>query len=421
MDHFIHQFGELYAEEVPVTSIVKAIGTPFYCYSTATLVRHFRVFSTAFQAISPLICFSVKANPNVAVIKTLAQEGAGGDCVSEGEIRRCLAAGIPSQKIIFAGIGKTQEELTYALEQGIFQFNVESEPELRTLSDIATSKNTLAPVAIRVNPDIDAKTHDKISTGRKGDKFGIPWEQARLMYALAKTLPGIQIVGIATHIGSQLTALTPFQAAFERIEMMVNALRADGHTINRLDLGGGLGIPYKEEETPPPTPGHYASVTIKAISHLGCHISFEPGRVICGNAGILVSKVLYRKITPDKTFLIIDAAMNDLLRPSLYHAHHSIVPVQETTSRLLPVDVVGPVCETSDIFRKDCMLPPLDRNALVAIRSAGAYGASMASTYNSRPLIPEVLVKGDSFFIIRPRQTYQDMLALDKTPPWLEG
>jgi len=418
MDHFSYKNQLLHAENVSIDKIAASVGTPFYCYSSATLERHFRVFSQAFESVSATICFAVKANSNIAVLKTLGDLGSGADCVSEGEIRRALLAGISPQKIVFSGVGKTRSEMAYALEQGIFQFNVESRPELIALNEVATALSIKAPIAIRINPDVDGKTHHKITTGKKENKFGINWEEARDIYKLAATLPGIEIKGISTHIGSQLLDLEPFRQAFRRVDELVCALRDDGHRISRLDLGGGLGIPYDTEE--PPSPQLYADMTIAATRHLGCELIFEPGRLIAGNAGILVASVIYLKESGSREFLIVDSAMNDLIRPSFYEAYHEIIPVRQPAddAQEMPMDIVGPVCETGDIFAAQRFMPLLEEGDLVAFRSAGAYGAVMASTYNSRLLVPEVLVKGDQFAVIRKRPSYEEMLGLDKLPGW---
>ncbi len=438
MDHFSYKNGVLYAEGVAIPEIVKQVETPFYCYSTATLQRHYNVFMDSFKesGVKVNLCFAVKANSNLAVIKTLVKLGAGGDAVSEGEIRRCLAAGIPGNKIVFSGIGKTREELKFALENDIMQINIESEPELYALNEIAISIGAKARVAFRVNPDVDAGSHDKISTGRKHDKFGIEWERVRGIYKIANAMPGIKVQGVAVHIGSQLTNLEPFKKSFAKVKELVIQLRADGINITHLDLGGGLGIPYKNGEIP--TPFEYANIVLEEVKDLGCELTFEPGRLICGNAGILVSKVIYIKESSVRKFLIIDAAMNDLVRPALYDAYHEIVAVREKGLRekgareenpssltpLLPCsletyDIVGPICETGDIFAKQRKLPVFEAGDLLAVRSAGAYGAVMSSEYNSRLLIPEVMVNGDEMAIVRPRETYEQMLGRDKIPGWL--
>lgn len=415
MDHFNYKKGILYAEDVPVTKIAEQAGTPFYCYSTATLQRHYKVFTGAFSAIPTTICFAVKANSNLAVLKTLAQLGSGADTVSEGEIRRALAVGIPPEKIVFSGVGKSRDEMKYALSQEIGQFNVESAEELEMINDVAGSIGKKAKIAIRVNPDIDAGTHHKISTGRKIDKFGVAFEQARGVYSRAKELVNIEVVGITTHIGSQITKLDPFKKAFDKIGVLIEDLRADGHDIKRIDLGGGLGIPYDNEA--PPHPDEYAAMIIDTIRHLGCELVLEPGRLICGNAGILVSKVILVK-SAGRKFVVIDAAMNDLIRPSMYDAYHEIISVKEPDGKDDTVDIVGPVCETGDVFGRDRKLKKVKEGDLVAIRSAGAYGAVMAGTYNSRLLVPEIMVNGDRFSIVRERQTYENMLSQDRIPDW---
>ena len=419
MEHFSYAQGNLQAEDISVATIAESVGTPFYCYSTATLVRHYRVFAQAFQDVPALICYALKANSNQAIIKTLAKEGAGADVVSEGEIRRAVAAGIPPKKIVFSGMGKTIQEITYALEVGILQFNVESESELLALSHIAERKGKIAEIAIRVTPDVDGRTHAKITTGTKISKFGIDINEAQALYKKAASLPNIAVKSVSCHIGSQITELEPIQKAFSRVIDLVKDLRADGHTIERLDLGGGLGIPY-DGDVPPPTPAEYASIVKNLTRNLGCKLIFEPGRLIVGNAGILVSRVIGLKKTPAREFLVVDAGMNDLVRPTLYDAFHEIVPVKipkAETRRTF--DVVGPVCETGDVFARDRVLPIFEAGDLVAFRSAGAYGASMSNTYNSRLLIPEVLVNGDQFSIIRPRQTYEQLISQDQLPNWL--
>ena len=424
MNHFEYRDGALWAEDVPVHTIAEAVGTPFYCYSSATLTRHYRVFADALAGLDALVCYSLKANSNQAVVRTLARLGAGADIVSEGELRRALAAGIPANKIVFSGVGKMPSEMTAALDAGIYQFNAESEAELGILSAVAIAKGTRAPVTLRINPDVDAETHDKITTGRKENKFGIPWTRARDAYRLAATLPGIEVVGLDIHIGSQLTRLDPFRAAFGRVAELVATLRADGHRIDRLDLGGGLGIPYDEphdEASAPPLPGDYAAVVRECVGALSCRLILEPGRLIAGNAGILVASVISIKQGETTRFVILDAAMNDLLRPSLYDAYHRIAPVQmaDETVPLTAADVVGPVCETGDAFARARPLPPLAAGELVAIFSAGAYGAVMASTYNGRRLVPEVLVNGDAFAVVRPRPDYDQIIGRDVLPDWL--
>jgi diaminopimelate decarboxylase len=419
MHHFNYKNGVLHAENVSLTDIAHAVGTPFYCYSTATLTRHYEVFSQAFKNTDTLICYSVKANSNIAVLRTLANLGCGADVVSGGELRRALRAGIPPERIVFSGVGKTVREMEDALTAGIHQFNVESEPELDQLSAVATRLNKQA--AIRVNPDVDAKTHEKISTGKAENKFGISWKRAPAVYAHAATLSGIVVSGIDVHIGSQLTDLEPFRAAFNRVAELVRTLRDQGHPITRLDLGGGLGIPYLGTNDVPPHPDEYAKMVNDCVGELDCQLIFEPGRMIAGNAGILVASVIYNKHGDDRSFLITDGAMNDLIRPTLYDAYHNILPVSEaapdaTTNRY---DIVGPVCETGDYFAKGRDLPDLASGDLIAVMSAGAYGAVLASTYNTRPLIPEVLVNGDQYAVIRARPDYDAILDLDKVPDWL--
>ncbi|WP_142848987.1 diaminopimelate decarboxylase [Telmatospirillum sp. J64-1] len=421
MNHFEYRYGQLHAEDVAIARIAAAVGTPFYCYSTATLERHFTVFRDAFAGLNARICYAMKANSNIAVVRTLADLGAGADVVSEGELRQALAAGVPADRIVFSGVGKTRRELALALDVGIMQINVESEPELHALNEAALAAGKKAPIAIRVNPDVDAGTHAKITTGRKENKFGIEWTRAHEVYRRAAALPGIEVMGIACHIGSQLTDLTPFREAFRRVRDLVAILRADGINIRRLDLGGGLGIPYDSEI--PPQPEAYAQMVRETLGDLGCELVFEPGRLIVGNAGILVSRVIYVKEGATRSFAILDAAMNDLMRPSLYDAYHAIKPVDEPKAGvpLVPIDVVGPVCETGDTFAQQRALPPVKAGDLMAICSAGAYGAVMASTYNTRPLIPEVLVKADRFAIVRARPTYEEMLSLESLPDWMEG
>ncbi len=421
MDHFSYRDGELYAEDLPVAKIAAEVGTPFYCYSTATLERHYKVFSGAFDGVSSLVCFAVKANSNLAVIKTLARLGAGADVVSEGELRRALAAGIPPTKIVFSGVGKKPQEMALALEVGIHQFNVESEPEVRVLSDVASNMGKTAKIAFRVNPDVDAKTHAKISTGKAENKFGVPWQDVSRIYGEAAKLPGIEIAGVDVHIGSQLTDLDPFNNAFNRVRELVQKLRAEGHDISRIDLGGGLGIPY--DGNIPPGPLSYATVALDSIGNMGCQLIFEPGRLIVGNAGILVSEVLYVKQGAERKFVILDAAMNDLIRPAMYDGYHHIDTIKEPDEGTImaPADVVGPVCESGDTFARERDLPPVAAKDLVAFRSAGAYGAVMASTYNTRPLVPEVLVNGDQYAVIRERPSLEELLGLDKIPTWLES
>ncbi len=421
MDHFIYRDGALYAEDVALAEIAAAVGTPFYCYSDATLTRHFRLFQEALAGLDHLICYAVKANSNLAVLRTLGALGAGMDVVSGGEYRRARAAGVPGERIVFSGVGKTREEMRHALEHGIRQFNVESEPELQALSEVATSMGATAPICLRLNPDVDAGTHEKIATGRKEDKFGVPIARAREIYAQAARLPGLQVVGADMHIGSQLTDLAPFEAAYTKLAELTRTLRADGHQIIRLDLGGGLGIPYTRSNETPPLPLEYGALVQRIFGDMEVEVEIEPGRLIVGNAGVLVSQVIYAKAGEGRDFLILDAAMNDLIRPAMYGAHHDIVPLREPEAgaALRPFDIVGPVCESGDTFAKARPMPPLTAGDLVAFRSAGAYGAVMASEYNTRPLIPEVMVKGDQFAVIRPRPTFDEMLARDTIPRWL--
>lgn len=421
MNHFHYINGILHAENVAIPKIAKLVGTPFYCYSTATLTRHYTVFAEAFSDINAKICYAMKANSNQAVMTTLAKLGCGADVVSEGELKRALAAGISPEKIMFSGVGKTKAEMTAALEAGIFCFNVESVPELHQLAAVATQMGKIAPVSLRINPDVDAQTHAKISTGKAGDKFGIPREDAIEVYALAASLPGLKVSGIDMHIGSQIEKLEPFDKAFSRLKELISQLRAEGHDINHVDVGGGLGIPYKNDNSPPPEPEAYAHIVKKHVKELDCEVAFEPGRMIAGNAGILVGEVIYIKPSGDKTFIIGDTAMNDLIRPTLYDAWHEIRPVEEAVLSKPPIksDLVGPVCETGDFMAKNRNLPALQAGDLFAIGSAGAYGAVQAGTYNTRALVPEVLVNGDEFHIIRPRQKLEDIIAMDSLPNWL--
>jgi diaminopimelate decarboxylase len=423
MHHFAYRDGVLHAETVNVAELAAAVGTPFYCYSTATLERHYRVFAAAFADARALVCYATKANSNQAVLKTLAKLGSGADVVSEGELMRALAAGIPPNKIMFSGIGKTARELALAVDQNILCVNVESEPELELLSSIAASKGRVANVSMRVNPDIDAKTHAKIATGRAENKFGIPISRARAVYAQAAKLSGVKVAGVDMHIGSQITELTPFDDAFTLLTDFVRVLRADGHTISHVDLGGGLGIPYRDDNEPPPDPAAYAEVVKRATRDLDCTLIFEPGRLIVGNAGILVARVLYVKRGEAKNFVIVDAGMNDLIRPTLYDAHHEIRPVVEPSvqARRLVADVVGPVCESGDYLALDRDLPEPKPGDLLAVMSAGAYGAVQAGTYNTRALVPEVLVRGGEWAVVRPRLEVDALIALDRLPPWLQA
>ena len=421
MDHFLYRNGQLHAEDVPLAEIAAEVGTPFYCYSTATLLRHFTLFDEALSWADHLVCYAVKANSNQAILSLLGAAGAGMDVVSGGEYARAKAAGVPGNRIVFSGVGKTRAEMRTALEGGIRQFNVESEPELRALSEVAASLGVTAPIALRINPDVDAKTHAKIATGKSENKFGIPIARAVEVYAEAARLPGIEVVGVDVHIGSQLTDLAPFRAAYEKVAELTRVLRAEGHLIRRLDLGGGLGIPYTRSNEAPPLPSEYGAVIRETVGDLGCEIEIEPGRLIAGNAGILVAQVIYVKSGAERDFLIVDAAMNDLVRPSMYDAHHDIIPVVEPAVAvpLEPYDVVGPVCETGDTFARARALPPFGAGDLVAFRSAGAYGAVMASEYNTRPLVPEVLVSGAKWSVVRARPSLDEIIARDSVPDWL--
>lgn len=423
MHHFDYKNGKLHAEDVSVETIAAEVGTPFYCYSTATLVRHYNVFASAFSDIPSLVCYAMKANSNQAVLTTLAQLGAGMDVVSEGELRRARMAGVPASKILFSGVGKTETEQAYALDEDILCFNVESEPELDQLSRIASEKGKTARVSMRINPDVDAKTHAKIATGKAENKFGIPWQRARAVYAHAAQLPGIQVSGIDMHIGSQITELTPFDDAFARLGDLIGDLRGQGHAIDHIDLGGGLGIPYVTDNDPPPHPDAYAQVVKKHVKQLDCRIMFEPGRLIAGNAGILVTGVVYVKDGAGKTFVIVDGAMNDLIRPTLYEAFHEVRPVVEASSNTprIRADIVGPVCETGDYLAQNRDLPQVKAGEMLAVYSAGAYGAVQSGTYNSRLLVPEVLVNEDQFAVIRPRTSYDELIGLDRIPDWLKS
>ncbi|MCI2399544.1 diaminopimelate decarboxylase [Aliiroseovarius subalbicans] len=421
MDHFLYRDGILHAEDVAIPEIAAKVGTPFYAYSAATLTRHINLFHEALDGMEHLVCFAVKSNSNLAVLKLLGDLGAGMDVVSGGEYRRAIAAGVPGNRIVFSGVGKTRDEMRLALTHGIRQFNLESEPEMLALSAVASEMGVTAPVTVRVNPDVDAKTHAKIATGKSENKFGIPIARAREVYGQIATMPGLKIVGIDVHIGSQLTDLEPFRQAYEKVAALTRQLREDGHEILRLDLGGGLGIPYERSNDAPPLPIEYGQVIRETVGDLGCEIEIEPGRLISGNAGIMVTGVIYVKQGEGRNFLIVDSAMNDLVRPAMYEAHHDIVPVIESAPGVEQerYDIVGPICETGDTFAKERDLAPLAAGDLVAFRSAGAYGAVMASEYNSRPLIPEVLVMGDQFAVIRARPTYEEMLERDTIPAWL--
>jgi len=421
MHHFAYRDGVLHAEAVSLDTLAAAVGTPFYCYSTATLERHYKVFAGAFADANALVCYAMKANSNQAVIATLAKLGAGADVVSEGELMRARLAGVPVDKIMFSGIGKTARELALAVDEGILCINVESEPELELLSSIASAKGRAVKISVRVNPDIDAKTHHKIATGKAENKFGIPISRARAVYKRAATLPGIKVAGVDMHIGSQITDLDPFDNAFTLLAEFVRTLRGDGHTISHVDLGGGLGIPYLDDNEPPPHPDAYAKMVKRATRDLDCRLIFEPGRLIVGNAGILVTRVLFVKHGEAKNFVVVDAAMNDLIRPTLYDAHHEIKPVAEprASARRIRADLVGPVCESGDFLALHRDLAEPAAGALLAIMSAGAYGAVQAGTYNTRPLVPEVLVKGAEWAVVRPRLEVDQLIALDRMPDWL--
>jgi diaminopimelate decarboxylase len=421
MHHFAYRDGILHAEAVNLAALADKVGTPFYCYSTATLERHYKVFAGAFADVPSLVCYAMKANSNQAVLKTLAKLGCGADVVSGGELKRALAAGIPPGKIMFSGIGKSAQELALAIDENILCINVESEPELDLLSAVAAAKGRAAPVSIRVNPDVDARTHAKIATGKAENKFGIPLSRAREIYAHAAKLPGIKVTGVDMHIGSQITELDPFGNAFTLLAEFVRELRADGHTISHVDLGGGLGIPYRDDNEPPPDPAAYAEVVKRATRDLDCTLIFEPGRLIVGNAGVLVTRVQYVKRGEAKTFVVVDAGMNDLIRPTLYEAHHEIWPVKEASAaaKRQVADVVGPVCESGDFLALQRDMPTAKSGDLLAVMSAGAYGAVQAGTYNTRPLVPEVLVRGQEWALIRPRLEADALIALDRLPAWL--
>jgi len=420
MNHFEYRDGVLHAEAVNLSALAERVGTPFYCYSTATLERHYRVFTEAFAGEKVLVCYAMKANSNQSVLRTLAKLGAGADVVSLGELKRALAAGIPPNKILFSGVGKTEAELRAALAANILCINIESEPELELLSRLAVETGKKARISVRVNPDVDAGTHAKISTGKSENKFGVPLSQAREVYARAAKLPGIEVTGADVHIGSQITDLGRLETAFRLLAEFVQALRADGHAISHVDFGGGLGIPYYMDREAPPAPDAYAAMVKRVTHNLGCTLMFEPGRMIVGNAGILVARVIYLKQGDAKNFVIIDAAMNDLIRPTLYEAHHDILPVVKVVgARTILADVVGPVCESGDYLALDRILPEPKAGDLLAIMTAGAYGAVQSGTYNTRPLVPEVLVKGDQYAVVRPRVEVEALIAMDKKAPWL--
>lgn len=420
MHHFAYRDGVLHAEDVNLRDLANDVGTPFYCYSTATLERHYHVFEEAFAGLDHMICYAMKSNSNQAVVKTLTDLGAGLDVVSEGELRRALALGIPGRRIVFSGIGKTAREMALGLKEGIGCFNIESEPELELLSAVASRVGSRATVSFRINPDVDAGTHEKITTGKAENKFGIPFRRALPLYAKAASLPGIDVAGVDMHIGSQVTTLEPFEKAYALLAELVVRLRAEGHDIRHVDLGGGLGIPYREGEADPPLPQAYATIARRIFGNLGVKVIAEPGRMITGNAGILVTRAIYVKEGDERTFLIVDAAMNDLVRPTLYEAWHDIVPVLEPApgAPRASVDVVGPVCESGDYFARRRDMPPVAPGDLVALMTAGAYGAVQSGTYNTRPLIAEVLVRGDRVAIVRPRQTYEELIGLDRLADW---
>jgi len=421
MHHFVYRDRVLHAEAVNLAELADIVGTPFYCYSSATIERHYNVFSAAFADVDALVCYALKANSNQAVVTTLARLGAGADVVSEGELHRARAAGIPPQRIVFSGVGKTARELNLAVEHGILCVNVESESELELLSSIAAAKVRTAGISIRVNPDVDPKTHAKIATGKAENKFGIPISRAREVYARAAKLKGVRAIGVDMHIGSQIIDLQPFRDAFALLAEFVGVLRADGHTISHIDVGGGLGVPYREDNEPPPDPNAYAAIVKGATRNLGCRLILEPGRLIVGNAGILVTRVLHVKHGDAKNFVVVDAGMNDLIRPTLYDAHHDIRPVREPAAgeRRIVADVVGPVCESGDYFALERELAAPEAGDYLALMTAGAYGATQSGTYNSRPLVPEVLVRKEEWALVRPRQGVEDLIALDRLPPWL--
>lgn len=421
MHHFATRDGVMHAEDVSLEAIAAEVGTPFYCYSTATLERHYDVFAAAFDGMDALVCYAMKANSNQAVLRTLARRGAGMDIVSEGELRRALAAGVPGARIVFSGVGKTRDEMAAALAARILCFNVESEPELEALSAVATELGVEAPISIRVNPDVDARTHAKISTGKFDNKFGIPISRAREVYARAAALPGLRVTGVDMHIGSQITDLAPFDNATALIAELARDLMAAGHPLHHIDLGGGLGVPYREDVEPPPAPSVFADVIKRHTRDLGLTLLFEIGRMIAGNAGILVTRVVYVKQGEGKTFVVVDAAMNDLIRPTLYEAHHEIKPVRPPSAEAprRVVDVVGPVCETGDYLALGRTMPDVAAGDLLAVMTAGAYGAVQASTYNTRRLVPEVLVRGSDWAVVRPRETFEELIGRDRLPDWL--
>lgn len=421
MHHFDYKNGHLHCEDVDLDAVADAVGTPVYVYSTATLRRHAQVIASAFEGMDCLIAYSVKANGNLAVLKTLASEGCGADVVSGGELRRAMKAGIPASRIVFSGVGKTQDEMALGLSEGIHQFNVESGAELIALSEVALAMGKVAPVALRVNPDVAAGGHPNISTGKAGDKFGVPWAEAPELYHQIKALPGVEAVGVDVHIGSQIGDLGPMRAAFEKTIGLVRYLRDSGHELKRVDLGGGLGIPYKSGDSPAP-PSDYAQMIREVTEGLGLQVILEPGRVIAGNAGVMVSQVLYHKQAPDRTFMIIDAGMNDLMRPALYQAHHDILPLDKPgeDAAMVTYDIVGPICESTDKFAAQRSMPEVAPGARVAFMSAGAYGAVLSSQYNARPLVAEVLVDGHQYALVRRRPSFEEMTQLEQMPAWLD-
>jgi diaminopimelate decarboxylase len=422
MHHFALKGGEMHAEDVPLAAIAEAVGTPVYVYAAATFTRHFRVFDDALAAagVPHLVCYAMKANSNQAILSLLARLGAGMDVVSGGELARALAAGVPPRRIVFSGVGKTDAELAAALDAGILCINAESESELLALSAIATAKGVTAPVSLRVNPDVESGTHAKISTGAKETKFGIPASRARAIYGAAAALPGLEVVGLDMHIGSQITSLAPFDAAMGVLGDLLEELQADGHTIRHVDVGGGLGVPYEDDRPAPPRPEAYAELVARHSNRFGCMVIAEPGRMIAANAGILLTRVVHRKAGEEKTFLIVDAGMNDLIRPTLYDAHHEIRAVRPRIGPLTPADVVGPVCETGDYLALGRPMPPVERGDLLAVMTAGAYGAVQSGTYNTRPLVPEVLVSGDRFAVVRPAFTPAEQIARERVPDFLD-
>ena len=423
MNQFRYRDGVLHAEDVALPVVAAAVGTPFYCYASAALVDGYRAFRDAFAGLDTMICYAMKANSNQSVIRTLVAEGAGCDVVSEGELRRALAADCNPERIVFSGVGKTGREIALAIDAGIYCFNAESEPEIARISEIAAEKRRTVRLAVRVNPDVDAKTHHKITTGKAENKFGIPWLRAREVYAHAAKLPGVRLSGVDMHIGSQITDLAPFDQAYGLLADLVRDLRADGHAIDHVDAGGGLGIPYHLDEPSPPGAAAYAEIVRRRLGNLGCRILFEPGRAFVGNAGVLVTEVIYVKRGAFKTFVVVDAAMNDLIRPTLYDAHHDIRPVRkpEPHHPRIVADVVGGVCETGDYLALDRRMPEVAPGDLLAVMTAGAYGAVQASTYNTRPLIPEILVNGSDYAVVRPRQSHEALIGMDRIAPWLDA